>query len=301
MKLLITGATGLIGSEITRQAQLRGYTIHYLTTDTNKIEKKDHYRGFYWNTETGEVNPQCLNGVSKIINLAGASISQRWTKEYKQTIIDSRVNSIKTLYKLLKENAHRIDQFCSASAMGIYPSSLSKRYNENETGINAGFLGKVVKTWEHEADTIAELGIVVTKIRIGLVLTDEGGVLQEMAKPIKMGVGAAIGSGKQWQSWIHIKDLANLFLFTLENGLDGIFNGVASNPVSNKELTKALAHNLNRSIFLPNVPEFAIKLALGEMATITLESQFLLNDKIKDAGFVFEFENLEKALTHLFK
>lgn len=299
MTILITGATGLIGSEITKQALSKGHSVHYLTTSKEKLEAKNNYKGFYWDTNTGKIDSKCLEGVTKIINLAGASIAERWTSDYKRAIVNSRVNSIQTLYKLLLENDHTVDQFCSASALGIYPSSLTAKYHEDETEISSGFLGKVVQTWENEADTIEELGITVTKIRIGIVLAEEGGALKEMAKPIKMGVGAAIGSGKQWQSWIHARDLARMFLFVVETGLEGIYNGVASNPVTNQELTKALAASLGKSIFLPNVPKFAIKLILGEMAAITLESQFLRNDKIKNAGFEFEFEDLETALAEV--
>ncbi|NNC70763.1 MAG: TIGR01777 family protein [Flavobacteriaceae bacterium] len=300
MIVLITGATGLIGTEITRQAKAKGHTVHYLTTSRDKMVSESNYKGFYWNTQTGEVDTNCLQGATKIINLAGASISERWTENHKRAILDSRINSIQTLYTLLSENEHTIDQFCSASALGIYPSSLTNKYSEEETEINAGFLGKVVQTWENEADLIAKLGIDLAKIRIGIVLANKGGALQEMAKPIKKGIGAAIGSGKQWQSWIHINDLARLFLYVIEHKITGIFNAVASNPVTNQELTKALAQSLDKSIFLPNVPKFAIKLVLGEMAAITLESQYLLNDKIKSKGFDFKFDQLDHALGDLF-
>ena len=300
MTLLITGATGLVGSEISKQALAKGYTVHYLTTRKAKIESKDNYKGFYWNTATGEVDADCLVGVTKIINLAGASISERWTRDYKREIIDSRVNSIQALYQLLSENEHSVDQFCSASALGIYPSSISAKYDEDEPKKSSGFLGEVVQIWESEADTIAALEIPVTKIRIGIVMAKEGGALKEMAKPIKQGIGAAIGSGQQWQSWIHISDMAGLFLHVVEANLAGIYNGVASNPVTNQELTKALAESIDKSLFLPNVPKFAIKLVLGEMAAITLESQYLLNDKIKNTGFEFEFENIDEALKDLF-
>lgn len=300
MTILITGATGLIGTEITKQALAKGYVVHFLTTRKAKIISTQNHKGFYWDPKSGEADETCLNGVSKVINLAGASISERWTNTYKRAIVESRVNSIQTLYKLLAENEHTITQFCSASALGIYPSSFTEKYDEEETEINKGFLGKVVQAWENEADTLEDLGIDIAKVRVGIVLSGKGGALSEMAKPIKKNIGAAIGKGKQWQSWIHLTDMARLFLHIVETDLRGIYNGVASNPVSNQELTNALAKSLGKSIFLPNVPEFAIKLVLGEMAAITLESQYLLNDKIKNTGFTFEFEQLDKALKDLF-
>ena len=204
MNLLITGATGLVGSELVRQSLAKGHTVHYLTTSRSKIVEKANYKGYYWNPFTAEIDAACLNGMDAIINLAGASISKRWTKSYKKAILQSRIDSIQTLYKLLSENEHQIKQFCSASALGIYPSSLTEKYDETETKINEGFLGKVVKAWEDETTVIKDLGITVSIIRIGIVLAKQGGALEEMAKPIKMGVGAAIGSGKQWQSWIHM-------------------------------------------------------------------------------------------------
>lgn len=293
MNILITGATGLVGSELVKQSLAKGFTVHYLTTNTSKIVAKENYRGFYWNPAKKEVNAACLKGIDAIINLAGASISKRWTRSYKKEVLNSRVDSIQTLHQLLSNNSHQIKHFCSASALGIYPSSLTKKYDETENVVNKGFLGNVVKAWEDEADTIQALGITVSKIRIGIVLAPKGGALEQMAKPINKGIGAAIGSGKQWQSWIHIRDLARLFLYIIEHNLEGIYNGAASNPVTNAELTKALAKSLGKSIYLPNVPEFAIKLVFGEMAAITLESQYLLNDKIKQTGFEFEFETVE--------
>ncbi len=300
MNILITGATGLVGTELVKQCLAKKYTVHYLTTNKSKLVTQENYKGFYWNPATSEVDATCLNGIDTIINLAGASISKRWTKRYKKEILQSRIDTIQTLHKLLSENDYKVTHFCSASALGIYPSSLTNKYYETETNVNTGFLGQVVKAWEDETETIKELGISVSKIRIGIVLASKGGALEEMAKPIKQGIGAAIGSGKQWQSWIHIKDLARLFLHVIENKLEGVYNAVASNPITNSELTKALAKSLNKSIFLPNVPEFAIKLVLGEMAAITLESQYLLNDKIKNTGFDFEFETLDKAFVAIY-
>ena len=300
MNLLISGATGLVGKELVRQCLEKGHTVHYLTTRRSKIVTEENYKGFYWDPVERVVDVNCLIGMDAVINLAGASISKRWTSRYKKEILQSRIDSIQTLHTLLSEYEHKIKNFCSASALGIYPSSLKEKYDESESKINEGFLGQVVSAWEKEVDTISELRIVVSKIRIGIVLSKSGGALEEMAKPIKQGIGAAIGSGKQWQSWIHVKDLAKLFLYITENELGGVYNGVASNPVTNQELTKVLAKSLGRSIFLPNVPAFAIKLVLGEMAAITLESQFLLNDRIKEIGFEFEFEEINQSLRDLF-
>jgi len=297
MKILITGATGMVGTEIVTQALAKNYTIHYLTTRRDKIVTQDNYKGFYWNPKTEEVDKNCLNGIDVIINLAGASISKKWTTSHKKAVLESRIDSIQLLHRLLSENSHQVTQVIAASALGIYPSSFDREYDEFDTEVSSSFLGEVVDAWEKETDTLSSLNLNITKIRIGIVLSKNGGALAEMIKPVKLGAGAAIGSGKQWQSWIHITDLANIFLFAAEQKITGIYNAVASNPVTNKELTKEIAKQLDKPFILPNVPAFVMKLMLGEMSTIVLESQYLKNEKIKDAGFEFEYHAIDDALT----
>jgi len=296
MKALITGATGLVGTEIVRQALDKDYTVHYLTTNREKIVDQNNYKGFYWNPKTGEIDTSCLKGVDVIINLAGASISKKWTNSHKKAILDSRINSVQLLHRLVSENSHQVSHVVAASALGIYPSSFTKKYDESDTRINSSFLGEVVEAWENEVDTLNGLGLKVTKIRIGIVLAKQGGALEEIVKPVKLGAGAALGSGKQWQSWIHVADLASLFLYCVEQELTGIYNAVASTPVTNKEMTKRIAAELNKPFVLPNVPAFMMKLMLGEMSAIILESQYLKNEKIKSRGFEFTYDTIEAAL-----
>ena len=297
MKILITGATGLIGKEIIRLCEQRGYRVNYLTTNQEKIKNSDTVNGYYWNPATQEIDEKCLKGINGIINLAGSSIAQRWTAKNKREILNSRINSIQLLHKLLVQNSNKVKSIVSASAIGIYPSSLSKEYDESEQMISNSFLGKVTKSWEEEIDKLNELHLRVSKLRIGIVLSKKGGALAQFTKPIEYGFGAALGSGKQFQSWIHIADIANLFLFALENNLKGVYNAVASNPVTNKELTKLIADHLNKPLWLPNVPSIVLKMILGKMAAIALESQKVNNSKILDSGFSFRFENIENALS----
>ena len=296
MKILITGATGLVGSEIVRLSLAKNYVVHYLTTRKDKIVSQENYNGFYWNPKEQEIDNYCIDGVDAIINLAGASISKKWTKSHKKAVLESRINTVQLLHRLLSENSHQVKQLVAASALGIYPSSLTKRYDESAEEISTSFLGEVVGAWEKEVDTISSLGLKVTKIRIGIVLSKNGGALVEMKKPVKVGAGAALGSGKQWQSWIHVYDLANMFLYCFEQQLTGIYNGVASHPISNKELTREIAKQLDKPFIVPNVPAFMMKLMLGEMSTIVLESQYLKNDKIKNNGYEFQFDTIESAL-----
>ena len=296
MKILITGATGLVGREIVEQCTQKGYFVHYLTTNKEKIKNNSVLKGFYWNPESQDIDSECLEGVSAIINLAGASISKRWTPNYKLEIAHSRVNSVKLLHKLLSENKHQVTFLASASALGIYPSSFKTEYDETNKDLNPTFLGKVVHGWEKEIDKIKSLDISVSKLRIGIVLSKDGGALQQMAKPIKLGFGAGIGNGKQYQSWIHIKDLAHMFLFVIEKKLTGTFNAVSSNPITNYNMTKAIAISLKKPLWLPNIPSFLIKILLGEMSALVIESQKLSNAKILNQGFNFKYDLLEKAL-----
>lgn len=299
MKVLITGATGLVGEEITKLLLKNGVKVNYLTTSKSKIQHQPNYQGFYWNPTEGIIDESCLIGVTAIINLAGASIAERWTLSYKEEIVESRTNAIHLLYNVLKNNPNQVAYFVSASAIGVYPDDLHKEYTEDFVNFNDSFLTNVVVKWEEAASSIERLGIPVGKIRVGLVLSDKGGALPKMVKPLKMGAGAAFGSGKQWQSWIHISDLASLFFFAVQHQLSGVFNGVAPNPVTNAEMIKKISQTLDIPVFLPNIPKFILKLILGEMHTVLFESQKVSSQKIEAAGFEFQFRKLESALKNL--
>ena len=299
MKVLITGATGLIGSAIVKQCHENNIVVHYLTTSKHKLKNDLLYKGFYWNPEKGEIDTNCFEGVETIINLSGATISQRWTQKHKKIILDSRLQSLSVLKHALSKQSHQVKHLISASGIGAYPDSLTNYYDESYPATSQTFLGKVVREWEEAANSFNELGIKVAKIRIGLVLSTKGGALPEMVKPIRIGLGAAFGSGEQWQSWIHINDLANLFVFVMEHYLEGIYNAVASNPITNSELTKSIARVLNKPLFLPNIPKTVMKLILGEMHLLLFESQRVCSKKIEKKGFHFKYNNVESALIDL--
>ncbi|MBD0824032.1 TIGR01777 family oxidoreductase [Aestuariibaculum marinum] len=299
MRVLITGATGMIGSEIVKHCFKKGIYVNYLTTSKSKIEQNEDYQGFYWNPKTQEIDTQCFEGVDAIIHLAGASISKRWTPCYKKEILSSRRDSTRLLVNSLKGEMHSIKQVISASAIGIYPDSLTNYYEENYKVEDTSFLSKVTQIWESEVDAFSELDIIVSKIRIGLVLSDKGGALKEMLKPVKMGVGAAFGKGTQWQSWIHIHDLAELFLYVLKHQLPGVYNAVAPNPVTNNELIKIIANTVDAPLIMPNIPKVFMKMILGEMHTILFDSQRVSCKKIEDKGFYFKYHHLQPALADL--
>lgn len=299
MKILITGATGLIGTELVELLLKRGIHVNFLTTSQKKIDKKPNLQGFFWNPEKGIIDENAFIGVDSIIHLAGANVAKRWTNAYKQEIIESRIVSSNLLFKVLKHNPNQVKQIISASAIGIYPDSLKNIYTETNKTIDDSFLGNVVVKWEDSVDKFKLLNIQVCKLRTGIVLSENGGALTEMIKPIKFGLGAAFGSGKQFQSWIHITDLVEMYLFAVQNNLTGIYNAVAPNPISNKQLTVAIAKKLKKTLFLPNIPEFIMQMILGEMHEILFSSQNVDNKKIINEGFLFKYNSVEKALEDL--
>ena len=296
MTVLITGATGLIGREIVKQCHDKGFNVHYLTTSKSKLATESNYKGFFWNPNNNEIDHSCFDGVSTIINLVGASISKRWIESYKKEILESRTKTAQLLQDTIRLYNYNIKHVGSASAIGIYPSSFTNYYDEEYDQNSDSFLGTVVAKWEDAIDGFKELGCKVAKIRIGLVLARQGGALPEIIKPIKFGAGAAFGNGKQWQSWIHVTDLANIFLHVVAHKLEGVYNGVAPNAVTNSELTKTVAKVLHRPLIMPNIPKPLMKLILGEMHMLLFESQRVSSDKIKAKGFYFKYANLKPAL-----
>ena len=297
--VLITGATGLVGQEIVKQCLTQNIHVNYLSTSKLKLENKPNYKGFYWNPSSGEIDINCFTEVDAIINLAGSTIAKRWTSTYKQKILSSRVNALQLLYKTIEAENIAVKHIISASAIGIYPDSLTHYYEEDFNDFDNRFLSKVVTTWEKEANRFETLNIKVLKIRIGIVLSQKGGALPQLVKPIKLYAGSALGSGNQWQSWIHIEDLAAMFLFVIKNDLEGTFNGVASNPIIQKEFVKSIAETVKKPLLLPAVPSFVLKLFLGEMSALVLESQRVSSKKIERLGFNFKFHHLKPALEDL--
>ncbi len=298
-KVLITGATGLIGSEIVRQCHAAGIAVNYLTTSKEKIECTENYKGFYWNPQEGEIDLQAFDGATAIINLVGATISERWTKKYKKIILESRLESINLLRDTLLNIDHNIVHFISASGISIYPNSETKLYTEENEEVDNTFLGEVVVAWEAAAAQFKNMGMEVSKVRTGVVLAKKEGALPKLVKPVKLGVGAPLGNGEQWISWIHLEDIAGIYLFLLTNQLEGKYNAVAPNPVQNKKMTKMIASKLDSPLWMPNIPDFAIKLLLGEMSVLVLEGQLVSSQKVEKLGYPFKYYNLENALQDL--
>jgi uncharacterized protein (TIGR01777 family) len=299
MKILITGATGLIGTELVALFLQNGIAVHYLTTSKSKIKSQLNYHGFYWNPAQGMIDENALMGVDAVIHLAGASIAKRWTDAYKTEILESRILATNTLFKAIKENPNQIKQIVSASGTAIYPDSSTIIYSENSTKFDDNFLSNVVVKWEESVDKFQLLHLKVCKLRTGVVFAKNGGALQEMIKPIRFGVGSNFGDGNQISSWIHLQDLAAMYLFAVQNSWEGTYNAVAPIPVSNSELTRSIAQQLHRPLWLPAIPKFVMKFILGNMHELLFNNKKISAQKAIDAGFRFQYPTVEKALQEI--
>ena len=303
MKLLITGATGLVGKELVQRTLSQGVGVHFLTTRQSKINSIEGAKGFYWNPSLQEIDMDCFKGVDTIIHLAGATISKRWTSAYKKTIKQSRVETTQLLLKGLQDLSgdNTVTQLVSASAIGIYPSDFDVTVDEETQVSPQSFMEEVVIEWEKQCNKFSSLGVKVSKLRIGLVLSEDGGVVGTLKIPTLFGLGAAFGNGKQGQSWIHIKDLVGMILFLVTTKLEGVYNAVAPNPVSQTHFITALAKAINRPHILPPLPKFIIKPMVGEMSSLLLDSHWVSSEKIEGQGFSFKYPEINTAFKELFK
>ncbi|MCS6834257.1 MAG: TIGR01777 family oxidoreductase [Flammeovirgaceae bacterium] len=298
-KVLITGASGLVGRHLTYFLQQKNYPIAHLGRNRYPLPLVESYT---WNITKGEIEKEAFQKANIIVHLAGANVAQqRWTSERKKEILESRTKSTQLLYDVLKEGNHQVDTFISASAIGIYGNTGDNVATEKSAAAN-DFLAQVTVAWEKEVDKIATLGIRTLKLRIGVVFAKGDGALHKIAQPIKYFVGAPLGSGNQFISWIHIEDLCRMILFLMENEtLSGVFNAVSPHPITNKDLTYTIAKVLHRPILLPNVPDFILKAMLGEMATVVLNSCRASADKILQAGFQFNHVDVVRAVKSLLR
>lgn len=297
-KVLITGGSGLVGSRITEMLLSNKYKVAHLGR-TPKV--KGEVITYKWDYKERYIDPEAFNGVDYIINLAGANVGDgRWTAPRKKEIYDSRVVSTQLLFDAIKENNITIKKFISASAVGFYQDSNELMTEDKPAG--EGFLADVCKNWEAKAQQFENINIPVAIVRIGIVLSPKGGFVGEMAKPIKLGVGAALGNGKQLISWIHNDDLAAIFLKAIEDdNFKGIYNGVSPEPESNAAITKEIAKILNKPLWLPKVPAFALKILFGEFSYELLVKHNISARKLVDAGFKFKYTDLNNALTSVLK
>lgn len=293
-KILIAGGSGLIGKRLTRTLLEHGYAVAHLgrSISGGKVPT------FIWDPEKGTYDKDAITGIDVVINLAGAGVAdKRWTASRKKIIAESRVKSVALLSKLIVDST--VQTVIGASAIGYYGFSKEKIFKESDPA-GSDFLAQVTREWEEAYHPINKQDKRLVNFRIGIVLAKEGGALQEMAKPIRYFVGAPLGSGEQELSWIHIDDLCAMVVQAIEqNEMRGVYNAVAPNPVTNKQMTYAIAKKIHRPILVPFVPAFALFILLGEMAQIVLNGSVVSSKKIEASGFEFSFPELSDALHDL--
>ncbi len=298
MKVLISGGSGLIGKEISRQLLSKGYQVAHLSRRGTSSMK--NIAAYAWDVDKATYDEQAFMWQPDyLINLAGAPIDNRWTPTYKSEILRSRVDGTRLLFQAVQKHMVPLKAFVSASAVGYYPHSYTANYTETSKPGN-DFLSEVCVAWEREAEQFKALNIRTALCRVGIVLSDAGGALPQIAKPIRYGLGAPLARGTQWMPWIHLEDVARVFIEAMENpAATGPINAVGPYNITNETLTKACAHVLNKPLFLPNIPAFALKLLLGEMAETALSSNKVENTRLQTLGFNYRFSTLEAALQDL--
>ena len=291
---MITGGSGLIGRRLSFLLKSRGYEVRILSRSNNP---KNNYKTFVWNVSEQYINDSAFEGLNHIIHLAGAGIAdKRWSEKRKKEIIASRVASTNLLYNSVKRLKTPLNSFISASATGYYGAVTSETIFEEKDKPAKDFLGKVCSLWEDSIFQFNEIKIRTVALRTGIVLSKDGGALKKMKTPVI----TSLGNGKQYMPWIHIDDLCELYIKAIEDEqFKGAFNAVSSEHISNLSFSKKISKIFNYPFLALGAPSFILQIVFGEMSTIILNGSRISANKIKQAGFKFKFENLEKALKNL--
>ena len=288
--VLVAGGTGLIGSKLVQALQDQGHEVRVLSRRKNT---ENSIGLFHWLPEIGKIDQEAIEGVQVIINLAGASVAgQRWTQKRKNSIISSRTESAQLLANMAALMPD-LEHYISASGINAYGYNTGEQQYVESDPFGEDFLAQVVEKWEAGAD-LFKPHCKVSKLRIGVVFSSEGGAFQRIAWPVKFFVGAPLGHGQQIIPWVDMDDLVHAFLFVQNKGIDGVFNCINGN-VSNEALTKKIAQVAKRPLILPNVPALILRLALGEMSALVLKGLAASNQKLLSEGFEFK-ENLESSI-----
>lgn len=296
MKILIAGSTGLIGSALVPSLKQSGHeVVRLVRSDTCLIE-----RCLQWEPSTGQIDSERLEGFDAVVSLGGVNLAeQRWTKNYKQQIIDSRIKPTQLLAETIAQLKRQPKVWLSASAIGIYGIEPVAPVDESSPPAN-DFLARLCVDWERACQPALDAGVRIVNMRTGAVLSPKGGALAKMLPLFKIGLGGKLGSGKQIMSWISIDDMVAAITHLLKNDtFDGPVNLVSPSPVTNITFTQLLAKQVRRTALIP-VPGFMLKLGLGEMATyLLLSSAHITPQKLLDSGFKFKQPKLALCLAQL--
>jgi uncharacterized protein (TIGR01777 family) len=299
MKVLVIGATGLIGRALCQSLTAGGHTAIAVSRSPRKPPGLAVAEVHQWHYQQGMLPAVALAGVEAIVNVAGESIvARRWSDEQKKLIRDSRVVTTRKIVESLGALDTRPGVFVSGSAVGFYGDRGDEHVDETSPP-GRGFMSEICQEWEREAARAKEIGVRVVQVRTGVVLSTEGGALQKMLRPFKLGIGGPLGSGRQWFPWIHIDDIVGIFKHAiLTASLAGPANGTAPQPVTNAEFTRELGKVLHRPAFLP-VPQVGLRILMGEMSEVLFVSQRVLPKVTLASGYKFQFPSLAPALDDL--
>ena len=291
--VLITGASGLVGRHLSAILKEKGYRVLTLTRNP------DGEGAFAWDPENNYLDAEALYQTDHIVHLAGASIGdKRWSPQRKEEILSSRVNSGMLLFHKCVENGIHLKSFVTASAVGYYGDG--DVFTEADPA-GKGFLDSVCEQWEQVTDLFQEAGVRTVRIRTGIVLAADGGILPQMALPVRMGLGTPMGSGKQFIPWIHIQDLCQIYAQAIQDkSWTGAFNAVAPEPATNRSFTKALARLFHKPYWPISVPSLPLKWVLGERSELLLKGSRVASVKLSEKLYIFRFGNLESALKNLY-
>lgn len=304
--VVISGGTGLIGTKLTHHLIDNNYEVIILSRDKNKSSGNPKIIYSFWDSKKQLIDAEAIKKADFIIHLAGAGVmDKRWTREYRKEIIESRTKSSELLIRTLKENVHQVKAFVSASAIGWYggdddPLAHKDGFMETDAA-DKDFLGETCFFWEASVEPVAEMGIRLVKFRTGIVLSNDGGAFKEFKKPLHFGFAGILGSGKQMISWIHIDDMCRMYIEAIENkNIAGSYNAVAPVPVTNKQLTIAMAEKFRNKFYIPiHIPAFFLKSLMGKRSTEILKSATVSSKKIKLTGFTFLYPSIESAMEDL--
>ena len=302
MKLLITGGTGTIGKEITILSLLKGIDVNILTRNKSLKSKKEGLKYFYWNPDNKFIDHECFEGVDTVINLSGYNVFNYWTKKNKLKILNSRVKSTEFILSEINKRNIKLNTFISASGIAVYKDSYSNYYSENDSVSDKNsFLNQVIINWESVVLKYERLmpSTSFSIMRVGLVLSKEGGLYKISNNLARFYLLSPVGSGEQWQSWIHVNDAARAFIKCSRESWKGIFNLVTPNPVTQKVMLNSIAKNNNRKIIIPNIPLRIIYLLLGEVTQIINSSQKVKPEVLTQKNFKYNFSNLDQAIASL--
>lgn len=296
-KILIAGATGFIGQQLIASLLEKGYFVNALSRKL-KRSSQPQLNYFQWDTDTGFIDKSAFEEVDVIINLTGANIGeQRWSNRRKKEIVDSRIKSINLLYNFVKHNNIQIKTFISSSAVGYYGAVTSDKIFTEESAAGKDFLAEVCQSWEQAAMQFQNLRIRTVILRKGVVFGRDGGMLQKLSSLARLGINVSLGNGKQFLPWMDVRDVIRLYEFILANNeISGIYNAVSSEHITMNEFSKILLQSFGKKSWLPNTPEFIIKMIFGEMSVMLLEGSKVSNEKLLSTGFTFEFDTLKKSL-----